>query len=78
MRGAAGNASEGVGSAWLVRRTDSSTVGDTPPRDAFPASSSWFAAAGLSHWLDKASETCAKCEAEPSTENAPPARFHSV
>ena len=39
----AGNASEGVGSAWLVRSLDSSTVGDTSPRDAFPASSGWFA-----------------------------------
>src|SRR5688572_32809807 len=27
----AGNASDGVGSAWLVRRSDSSTVGDTSP-----------------------------------------------
>ena len=33
-RGAAGNASEGVGSAGPERSTDSSTVGDTSPRDA--------------------------------------------
>ena len=45
---AAGNASEGVGSAWLVRRNHSSTVGDASPDDAFPALSSWFAATGVS------------------------------
>ena len=33
-RGAAGNASEGVGSAGPMRRTDSSTVGDASPGDA--------------------------------------------
>jgi hypothetical protein len=38
-----GNASEGVRSAGPERRTHSSTVGDTSPRDAFPALSSWFA-----------------------------------
>jgi len=42
-----GNASEGVGSAGPERSTDSSTVGDTSPGDAFPASSSWFAEAGV-------------------------------
>ena len=42
-----GNAAEGVGSAGPERSTHSSTVGDTPPRDAFPALSSWFAEATL-------------------------------
>jgi hypothetical protein len=37
---AAGNASECVRSAGPERRRDSSTVGDTSPRDAFPASPS--------------------------------------
>jgi hypothetical protein len=49
---AAGNASEGVGSAGPERSTDSSTVGDTSPRDAFPASSSWFAEGSLSYRLE--------------------------
>ena len=43
--------------------TDSSTVGDTSPGDAFPASSSWFAAGSVSPRLE--GRTCAKCEAEP-------------
>ena len=38
-RGVAGNASEGVSGAGPVRSPHSSTVGDTSPRDAFPASS---------------------------------------
>ena len=42
-----GNASEGVRSAGLVRRPHSSTVGDTSPRDAFPALSSWSAEVSL-------------------------------
>jgi len=35
-----GNASGGVGSAWPLRSSNSSTVGDMSPGDAFPASSS--------------------------------------
>ena len=42
-----GNASEGVRSAGPERRLHSSTVGDTSPRDAFPALSSWSAEASL-------------------------------
>ena len=42
-----GNASEGVRSAGPERRIHSSTVGDTSPRDAFPALSSWFAEASV-------------------------------
>ncbi len=37
----AGNVSGGVRSAGPRRSTDSWTVGDTSPRDTFPASSSW-------------------------------------
>jgi hypothetical protein len=60
----AGNASGGVRSAWPVRRTHSPTVGDRPPRDAFPASSSWLAEGSVSHRREMRCES-AKCEAEP-------------
>src|SRR5687767_13498818 len=42
----------------------SSTVGDRSPRDAFPASSSWFAEGSVSRRLTL-SCAGAKCEAEP-------------
>ncbi len=54
--------SEGVGSAWPVRRTDSSTVGDTPPRDALRGTRHAVAcpcalSAGLTH-LASVGQTC--------------------
>src|SRR6187200_1400204 len=59
-----GNASEGVRSAWPVRRQDSSTVGDTSPGDAFPALSSLVRGSKPASPARIRTRPCAKCEAE--------------
>ena len=54
-----------------VRRTDSSTVGDTSPRDAFPAASSLVAEASVARWLE-GHDGCAPIDQPPPS--APPSR----
>ena len=83
-----GNASEGVDRV-AGASTDSSTVGDTSPRDAFPrVRRAWVAAAGRRHRTACDPRAGAKHglfdrrrharREMPSAENAPLARFHSA